>query len=133
MKKLVLLSIICAVVLFSCADGSQLIGAYCYTPNPGTTVTIDGVTGIEIYQIDMPNVGEGYYRHYLNTSVYADGALYSYEADVPFTWAANIFDGKQDIATFTDSLNNVKTITYDPDNKNALSDENGIVYSYTQN
>lgn len=125
--------ITCFVLLFNCTDGSQLIGVYCYTPNPDTTVTINGISGIEIYQIDLPNVSEGYFRHYLNTSVDADGALYYYEDEVAFIWSANIFDGRQEIASFTYSDGTAKHIIYDPVAQDALIDENDTVYEFIKN
>ena len=134
MKRLIPLFIACLAVS-ACSNGKELIGVYAYEPNPGAVVTApdSSATGAEFYQIDMPNVGEGYYQHLINKSIDSDGADYTYGDRVTFTWAANILDGKQEIAAFTDGEGNSKRIIYDPDVKNALVDESGNVYKYIKN
>lgn len=133
MKKMTILLFILGILLIGCSKGTFIVGVYTYAPNPDTVMYVDDASGIELYQIDIPNVGEGYYRHILNTSIDADGSNYNYSDDTEFTWSADFFSGRQQIAAFTDNEGNEKEIYLDPDHENALVDENGIIYPYIKN
>jgi len=133
MKKMIVLLLLLGFCLLGCTKGTFIVGVYTYAPDGNTVKTVGDVSGIELYQIDIPNVGEGYYRHILNTSVEADGSEHDYAPYKEFTWGADFFSGRQQIAAFTDNEGNDKVIYLDPAHEDALVDENGTIYPYIKN